>query len=112
MLRLVTLVLTALGLTVSGALAQTPAQIERGQAVYAAERCSICHSIGETGNRRGPLDDVGDRLSADEIRLWFTDAPAMTKKTGSERQPAMRSYPNLSKEDLDGIVAYMLSLKK
>jgi hypothetical protein len=28
------------------------------------------------------------------------------------RKPPMRAYPSLPKEDLDAIVAYMLSLKK
>lgn len=36
----------------------------------------------------------------------------MTKKTTAERKPAMRAYPNLPKEDLDALVAYMASLKK
>lgn len=110
MIRIVLLALTlAVGLpaTASG---QT-ALLERGQKVYAAERCALCHSIGTTGNQRGPLDNVGNKLSADEVREWMVDAPGMTKKTKSERRPLMRSYPNLSDEDMAALVAYMLSLK-
>jgi hypothetical protein len=33
-------------------------------------------------------------------------------KTKAERNPPMRVYPNLSKDDLDAVGAYMASLKK
>jgi mono/diheme cytochrome c family protein len=91
--------------------AQTPAQIEQGKKVYAANKCQICHSVADQGNKKGPLDGVGKKLSADEIREWMVDAPAMTAKTKSERKPMMKSYPNIAKEDLDALVAYMRSLK-
>jgi mono/diheme cytochrome c family protein len=85
--------------------------VEQGQKVYSAQKCSICHSIGGTGNKKGPLDGVGTKLTADQIRLWMTDAPAMTAKTKAARKPPMKSYM-LPKEDLDALVAYMQSLKK
>jgi mono/diheme cytochrome c family protein len=91
------------------AFAQDP--VQTGQKVYTSQRCSTCHSIGGTGNKRGPLDGVGAKLSADEIRLWITDAPAMTAKTNATRKPLMKSY-TLPKEELDGLVAYLASLKK
>ena len=50
-------------------------------------------------------------MSAADLRLWMTDAKAMTEKTKSTRKPEMKSY-NLSKGDLDALVAYMQSLKK
>jgi mono/diheme cytochrome c family protein len=85
--------------------------VEQGQKVYSAQKCSICHSIGGTGNKKGPLDGVGTKLTADQIRLWMTDAPGMTAKTKAARKPPMKSYM-LPKEDLDALVAYMQSLKK
>jgi mono/diheme cytochrome c family protein len=85
--------------------------VERGQKVYAAQKCNICHSVAGVGNKRGALDEVGSRLSADEIRQWIVDAPAMTAKAKAERKPPMKSY-TLTKEDLDGLVAYLQSLKK
>jgi mono/diheme cytochrome c family protein len=86
--------------------------IERGMKVYADQKCAVCHSIGGQGNAKGALDDVGSRLSADEIRMWIVSPAEMTKKTKAERKPPMRAYPNLAKEDVDALVAYMLSLKK
>ncbi len=87
------------------------AMIAKGEQVYAAQKCALCHSIGDKGNKKGPLDGVGSKLSAEDIRLWMTDAKGMTAKTSSTRKPEMKSYA-LPKEDLDALVAYMVSLKK
>jgi mono/diheme cytochrome c family protein len=97
---------------VPSAFAQDKAQIERGMKVYTDQKCAVCHSIGGKGNLKGALDDVGSRLTADEIRAWLVSPIEMTKKTKAERKPPMRAYPNLAKEDLDALVAYMVSLKK
>jgi mono/diheme cytochrome c family protein len=90
--------------------AQDP-KIEAGQKAYAARKCSVCHSIAGKGNAKGPLDKVGSKLTADEIRMWMTNAEEMTKKTKSTRKPPMKSYANLPKEELEALVAYMQSLK-
>jgi mono/diheme cytochrome c family protein len=96
--------------TASLAFAQdTPAA--KGEAVYAAQKCALCHSIGDKGNKKGPLDGVGTKLTANEIRQWMTDAKGMTAKTNATRKPEMKSYA-LPKDDLDALVAYMVSLKK
>lgn len=88
-----------------------PAAIEQGKKVYTANKCQICHSIDEVGNKKGPLDGVGKKLSAEEIRAWMVDAEGMTKKTKAPRKPLMKSYPKMEKADLDALVAYMQSLK-
>jgi mono/diheme cytochrome c family protein len=100
-----------LGLFATAASAQDSAAA-RGEKVYTSQKCSICHSIAGVGNKKGALDGVGARLTGDEIRQWIVDAPGMTAKTKAERKPAMKAYTNLSKEDLDGLVAYLSSLKK
>lgn len=108
----IALAVVAVVLASSVSFAQTPEAVQRGQKVYAAEKCSICHSIGAAGNRKGPLDDVGSKLSPDQIREWITHAPEMSAKVKAERKPAMKAYPNIGKDDLDGLVAYLSSLKK
>src|SRR3954471_21274543 len=82
----------------------------RGEKVYTDQKCSLCHSIGGHGNAKGPLDEVGKKLSADEIRQWVTDAKAMTAKTHAARKPEMKQY-TLPKTDADALVAYLSSLK-
>lgn len=87
-------------------------KVERGMQVYTDQKCSRCHSVAGKGNAKGPLDEVGSKLSGEEIRQWLTDPEEMTKKAKAKRKPMMKSYPSLSQEDQDALVAYMLSLKK
>ena len=88
------------------------AQADQGQKVFAAQKCVICHAVAAVGNKKGPLDGIGAKLSADEIRQWITDAPTMAAKVKAERKPAMKAYATLPKGDLDALVAYLESLKK
>jgi mono/diheme cytochrome c family protein len=101
-------VLTA-GLAMAG---QDAAKAKQGEAVYAAQKCSMCHSIAGKGNAKGPLDEVGTKLTAAEIREWIVNPKEMTAKTKAERKPPMKAYPNLPAADVDALVAYMQTLKK
>ncbi len=84
----------------------------RAQEVYAAQKCSTCHSIAGKGGKQSPLDGVGKKLSADDIRQWIVDPVEMTKKTNSTKKPPMPTkYGKLPAADLDALVAYMQSLK-
>jgi mono/diheme cytochrome c family protein len=101
--------ITTMLLTVAGsAWAQ---DVKAGEKVFVDQKCSVCHSIAGKGNQKGALDDIGSRLSADEIRMWMTDAKAMTAKTKAERKPPMRQY-DLPKDQVDALVAYLTTLKK
>jgi mono/diheme cytochrome c family protein len=100
-----------LGLGVAAAAAAQDAKVAKGQQVFADQKCGLCHSIGDKGNKKGPLDGVGSKLSADEIRGWITDAKGMTAKTKATRKPEMKSYA-LPKGDVDALVAYLSTLKK
>jgi mono/diheme cytochrome c family protein len=82
----------------------------KGEQIFAAQKCSLCHSIGGKGNAKGPLDDVGSKLSADEIRQWIVDPKGMTAKTKATRKPEMKQY-TLPKDDVDALVVYLSSLK-
>ena len=101
----------ALVATAAPAAAQTPDQVSHGTKVFGEQKCSMCHSIAGKGNATGPLTDVGTKLSAAEIREWLVNPEAMRKKTNAERKPLMKSFSTLSKEDLDGLVAYLQTLK-
>ena len=110
---LVTVVVAALaGVLGPLALAQDAKKIERGKAVFAEQKCKMCHSIGGVGSPKGPLDDVGGKLSPADIKQWIVDPKAMAAKAKAERKPAMRSYKELPAEDVDALVAYLSSLKK
>jgi mono/diheme cytochrome c family protein len=83
----------------------------QGEKLFIDQKCTLCHSIGGKGNVKGPLDEVGSKLSADDIRAWLTDAKAMTAKTKATRKPEMKAY-TLPKEDVDALVAYLSAMKK
>ena len=82
----------------------------KGEKVYADQKCSLCHSVGDKGNKKGPLDGVASKYSADELRQWIVDAKGMTAKTKATRKPDMKNY-TMPKDDVDALVAYMQTLK-
>ncbi len=81
------------------------AKDEKGKGVFAAQKCSMCHSIEGKGNKKTPLDGVGNRLKPEEIRKWIVSPKEM--KADSK----MKAYPSLPAEELDALVAYLLTLK-
>ena len=94
------------------AASQDEAMIKKGQDVYAAQKCSTCHSIDGKGKKVSPLDGVGSKLTAEEIRAWIVTPAEMTKKTNSTKKPVMpNKYSKLPADEVDALVAYMQSLR-
>lgn len=87
------------------------AQGSAGEKLFTEQKCTLCHAIAGKGNAKGPLDEVGSKLTADEIREWISDAKAMTAKTKPTRKPEMKAYA-LPKGDVDALVAYLSAMKK
>jgi mono/diheme cytochrome c family protein len=103
------------GLTLCVGLAATAAaqdaKVAKGEKLFVDQKCTLCHSIGDKGNKKGPLDGVATKLKTDEIREWITDAKGMTAKTKATRKPEMKAY-TLPKEDVEALAAYLSTLKK
>ena len=84
-----------------------------GAAVAATNRpqifnqmCVACHMLDGQGGQVGPaLDDVGSRLSADDLRRWLTDPQAF--KPGA----LMPKLP-LSDEQVGELAAFLSQKKK
>ena len=112
MIKLLAIGVAALLFGAPSAAAQSSELVAKGQAVYTAQKCAMCHSIAGKGQAKGPLDEVGGKLTADDIREWIVNPAKMAKDHNATRKPIMKAYPNLPKEDLDALVAYMSSLKK
>jgi ubiquinol-cytochrome c reductase cytochrome b subunit/menaquinol-cytochrome c reductase cytochrome b/c subunit len=106
-------VVTMAFLTIEGALAGSPTEIEQvaapqyeqGQGVAASSGCLGCHKIGENGNAGpGPaLTQIGQRLPG----------PAIARTLVNPTAP-MPSYAKLQREDpekFNELVAYLASLK-
>jgi len=95
------------------ALAQDAA---KGSKLFTDNKCAMCHSIAGKGNPKGPLDEVGSKLSPAQIREWITDPATMAANAKADRKPAMATmaatFKKMPKEDVDSLVAYLSSLKK
>ena len=113
MRALLTIVFTlGCALAASTASAQDAAAIKKGQDVYTAQKCAVCHSIAGKGGKASPLDGVGAKLSADDIRQWITHPKDAAAKAKSTKKPPMPGkYATLPAADIDAMVAYMQSLK-
>ena len=84
--------------------------VEKGKAVYAANKCQTCHAIEGKGNKKFPLDGVGAKLSAADIKQWIVAPSEMEAKLAEKPKVHMKAY-KLADEDLGALVAYMQSLK-
>ena len=94
-----------MGFVASPAFAQ---DAKKGEEVYAAQKCSTCHSIAGKGKTANPLDGVGAKLSAEDIKQWILDPKAMAAKAKSTKKPPMPAkYASLPAADVDALVAYI-----
>jgi mono/diheme cytochrome c family protein len=82
-----------------------------GEEVYAAQKCAVCHSVGDKGNKKYPLDGVGSRLSETDIRDWLLNPDTQQSKKPGRPLMRMPSYRNVPPEEIDALVAYLKSLK-
>jgi mono/diheme cytochrome c family protein len=109
MLRVASYVI-ALSVGLAASAAAQDAKVT-GEKVYTEQKCAVCHSIAGKGNAKGPLDEVGSKMSADDIRAWIVDAKVMTAKTKAPRKPEMKAY-TLTKDEADALVTYLSAMKK
>jgi mono/diheme cytochrome c family protein len=113
MKRIVTVTIAAVFAAVAlPAVVSTQAdKIEAGKKVYAAQKCSTCHSVAGVGSKMAPLDGAGSKLTAAEIKAWITNPDPLTEKLATKPKIKMKKY-TLPDAELDALVAYVASLKK
>jgi mono/diheme cytochrome c family protein len=107
-------IMTALAIcvgTATAVAAADAANVAKGEKLYTDQKCALCHSIGDKGNKKGPLDGIASKHSADDVRNWIADSKGMTAKTNAQRKPAMKAY-TLPEDEVDALVAYLMTLKK
>jgi cytochrome c553 len=106
------LALAASPIAVAGQTAQIGAPaLDRGARVYAAQKCARCHSLDGKDAKKRPLDTIGTRITAEEIRLWIVDPVDMAKKTEPPHKAVMKAY-KLPQEDLAALVAFLAAKTK
>jgi len=108
-------------------LTAAPADAVRGRAVVSGRdaNCLLCHSVTDpvarfAGNLAPPLDGVGARLAAGQLRLRVVDSsrlnrnsimPSYYRTTGLNEVAAIwRDKPILTAQQVEDAVAYLLTL--
>lgn len=85
-------------------------RLAQGRAVYDEQGCARCHAIAGQGSPRSPLDGVGTRLDAAELRHYVIGDPAIADDLSPRTLAAKRPYAELPPEQLDALVDYLRSL--
>ncbi|MEO7192790.1 MAG: cytochrome c [Vicinamibacterales bacterium] len=109
--------ITMLGGVSANAQAPDPKKVDEGKKLYVTEKCEKCHNIDGKGAKKGPLDGVGKKLTAVEIRKWFTNTEELEAKlekppTGTNRMSNALKTKKLTDPQIDALVAYMQTLVK
>jgi mono/diheme cytochrome c family protein len=107
----VTAGLALTGLMAVSGIASAAGDAAKGEQLYTTNKCSMCHSVAGKGNKKYPLDGVGGKLSAADIKEWLVNPDAQHAKKADKPVMKMKSYKALSAQDLDDLVAYVGSLK-
>jgi mono/diheme cytochrome c family protein len=105
------LMAAVLGLAMPRAASADNGLVLKGQQVYAAQHCTMCHSVAGKGNPKGALDGVGAKWTAEELREWIVNWKVMAEKHHATRKPPMMDFSKLPKGDVDALVAYLQTLK-
>ena len=90
---------------------QSQSIVARGREVYAQQNCAACHSIAGEGSPRAPLDDVGERHHAADLRAWITGTGAAVDVLAPATVRRKQRYQNVPAGDLDALIAYLSTLK-
>ncbi len=87
--------------------AEDASQASSGKEIYSREGCARCHSIAGEGSPRSPLDGVGERLLAEEIRKWIIAAPELEDELSGRVFRTKQAYGKLPEPELAALVAYL-----
>lgn len=96
-----------MGSAMSGTLARgEEGSVDKGKEVFDGKKCGLCHTVdGSGGKKGGDLSDVGDKRDADWLTKYLKDPKSLMPEA---KMPAFRG----SDEELQDLVAYLMSLKK
>jgi len=102
------------GLGVVSAQAPDPAKVALGKKTFEDTKCTKCH--GQDGkNTKEPalslVEGAALKLSPADVRKWIVSPAEMTAKLPKKPKVAMKKF-DLTDEQVDGLVAYVLSLRK
>ena len=90
-----------------------PAKVAEGKATFEGTKCFLCHGPEGKGDKTGKLSILGvsAKLPEADIRKWITAPAEMTAKLATKPLLPMKKF-DLTDAQVDGLVAYVQSLKK
>jgi len=101
-------VVMATGLLVVAGASLARGGADEGKALYET-KCKVCHSIagdaGKMADKGGPLDGVGAKRDAAWLRAYLKDPK-------SQMPDAKMPKMSLTDQQLDDLIAFMLTLKQ
>ena len=87
--------------------------IQRGEQIFQANQCLDCHLVAGKGCAEGvALDGIGQRRTAKFLEEQLADPEAHVARAAKEFKgdPNLMTAPNLSKAEIDAVVAYLRGL--
>lgn len=96
------------GLALCTTVGTVRAGVDEGKQAFADKKCITCHSLGDqkgaAAQLGGSLDHVGSKRDAAWLKDYLFDPKSKIPDAKMPKQ-------TLTQKELDGLVAYMLSLK-
>lgn len=89
-----------------------PESVAAGRLIYEQQSCARCHSIAGEGHPRNPLDGVGVRREAAELRDWITGAETLRGALAPSTLELKQAYGELPDAALEDLVSYLRSLRR
>ena len=92
--------------------AQDQKKVDEGKQLFTSKQCTMCHQVAGKGNKANPLDGVGSKLTAADMKKWLTKPEEMEAKLDHKPPLKMSSKKlNLKNEEVDALIAYLQTLK-
>lgn len=83
----------------------------RGEVLIAYSDCSDCHTKGKRS--KGPaFEDIAEKYPVNKVFIDMLAQRIILGGYGTWGKPVMAPHPNLSREDAETMVKFILSLKK
>ena len=92
-------------------VSSSPEKMQKAKELFVLQGCGHCHSIDSVGNKRNPLDGVGDRMSQEMLKKWIIGDDSLKDKIPSYALNQKQKYKQLSHDELNALVDYMQSLR-
>lgn len=96
--------------TKQAALPPPTSAIEKGKAIFVAQKCSTCHSISGSGNPRHPLDGIGAKLTLEQFTEWTTGTGAAASHLPQSIRQRKSRYTTLNADEWNLLWKYLSSI--